>query len=154
MTDRDWAYRAFVEAGRAVEKAYPYPGVGVIIVEEGRIVGCAHNGQPGEPHAEIKALNEARSRSRDISKCVLYTNLEPCANLGLTHSCAEEIVRSGIKEVHISIEDPYHLVRGQGLQILYRRGVSVIKGEYATEATWQNRRYLARFCCHCGWPMD
>ncbi|MEE9584767.1 MAG: deaminase [Candidatus Brocadiales bacterium] len=150
---RDWAYRAFVEAARAVDKAYPYPGVGVIIVEEGRIVASAHNGEPGEPHAETKALNEARTKAKDLTQAVLYTNLEPCVNVGLTHSCAEEIVHSGIQEVHIALEDPYYLVRGKGTMFLRGAGLTVTVGEYAEQARWQNKRYFDRFCPNCGWPI-
>ena len=145
---------ALVQAGRAVKEVYPYPGVGVVIAEKDRVVSLSFNDAPGKGrHAEIKALDEARTRGADLRKCVLYTNLEPCVNLGLTESCVAAILRADIREVHIAIEDPYHLVRGQGVETLKQAHIKVVVGEMKDEAAWQNKRYLERFCCHCGWPI-
>lgn len=154
----DWMRLALVEGGRVVEKVYPYPGVGVVLVQDDKLVAKAHNEPPSTAmeqrrHAEIILLDEARTRTDDLSQCVLYTNLEPCANVGLTESCTDAIIRAGIKEVHIAVPDPYHLVRGHGIKILEEAGVKVVLGEYENEERWQNRRYLARFCPHCGWPV-
>lgn len=144
---------ALVEAGRAVESVYPYPGVGVVIVLEGRIIVRARNGSPGSPHAEILAIMDAKRGSWPLKNTTLYTNLEPCCNLGIAPACTEEIIQSGIPEIHVAIEDPYHLVRGKGFQTLRDAGVKVVIGEMGHEARWQNQRYLARFCPHCGWPI-
>ena len=154
MPKSEWMRFALVEAGRAVAEVYPYPGVGCVIVEGNKVVSKAHNAAPGQGrHAEIIALDEARARAIDLSACVLYTNLEPCANIGLTESCVEAVIRAGIKEVHIAAQDPYHLVRGAGLKALREAGLEVVVGEYEHEERWQNARYYARFCPHCGWPI-
>lgn len=133
---------------------WPYPGVGVVLVRDDMAVAVARNDKPGVgAHAEIKAIEEAKKRGVPTSECVLYTNLEPCANIGLLLPCSVATVESGIREVHIAMRDPYYLVRGKGIKQLQDAGVNVIMGEYEEEARWQNRKYLERFCPHCGWPI-
>ena len=145
---------ALAEAGLVVKAVYPYPGVGAVLAKDGHLLLRCHNDPPGAGrHAEVKLFDEAQARDYDLSKCVLYTNLEPCPNRGLTHSCVKALIEAGIREVHVALLDPYHLVRGQGIEQLKAAGVNVVLGEMADEARWQNRRYLERFCPHCGWPV-
>ena len=145
-----------VEAARAIrEGCAPYPGVGVILEYQGLPLIRAHNGQPGQPHAEIKALDEAQTKNLDLTKCVLHTNLEPCCNrAGLVHACTAEIIRHKIPEVHIALADPYHLVKGKGIEELRAAGIKVVLGEMADQARWQNREYFRRYCPNCGWEID
>mgnify|MGYP001616135850 CR=1 FL=1 len=144
---------ALVEAALAVDKVFPYPGVGAILVKEGHVIGRRHNGVPGEPHAEVKLLEELPRGQWEPDGVVLYTNLEPCCNIGLALSCAQAILNAKIAEVHVAMKDPYHLVRGQGISFLEKHGVNVVLGELEEKARYQNRRYLARFCPSCGWPI-
>jgi diaminohydroxyphosphoribosylaminopyrimidine deaminase/5-amino-6-(5-phosphoribosylamino)uracil reductase len=147
---------ALVEAARAIrEGCAPYPGVGVILEYQGLPIIRAHNGQPGQPHAEVRALDEAQTKNLDLSKCILHTNLEPCCNgIGLVHACTKRILEAKVQEVHIALEDPYHLVRGQGIAELRAAGVKLVLGELADEARFQNRGYINRFCPRCGWEID
>lgn len=149
----DWMRLALAEAGRVVEQVYPYPGVGVVLVKNGHLLGKEHNGNVGDPHAEVKMLETLVRGDWDSDGVVLYTNLEPCCNVGLTLSCAEAVVKAEIREVHVAMRDPYHLIRGKGIRFLEDAGVKVVFGEMEEEAKWQNRRYLERFCPHCGWPI-
>ena len=147
---------ALVEAARAIrEGCTPYPGVGVILEFRGMPIVRAHNGTPGQPHAEVRALDEAATKNLDLTLCILHTNLEPCPNRGgLVHACTRRIIEAGIREVHIAMEDPYHLVKGQGIAELQGAGIKVIVGEMADEARWQNRDYTQRYCPHCGWEVE
>ena len=151
----DWMRLALVEAALVVNEVYPYPGVGVVLIKEGHLLKRAHNSKPGtgEPHAEVRVLEELQRGQWDAEGVVLYTNLEPCCNVGLVLSCAEAVVKAGIKEVHVAMRDPYHLVRGKGIEFLEAAGVKVVFGEMEEEARWQNRKYLHRFCPACGWPL-
>lgn len=150
----DWMRLALVEAALAVNEVYPYPGVGVVLVKDDEhLLRRAHNGKVGEAHAEVRVLEELQRGNWDAQGVALYTNLEPCCNTGLVLSCAEAIVRAGVKEVHIAMRDPYHLVRGKGIAFLEAAGVKVVYGEMEEEARWQNKRYLERFCPSCGWPL-
>lgn len=145
-----------VEAARALrEGCSPYPGVGVVLEFQARPLVRAHNGKPGQPHAEITALAEAQTKGLDLSQCILHSNLEPCSNqIGLVHSCAKSIIDSGIREVHVSLVDPYHLIKGKGIVTLREAGVRVIEGEMADQARFQNAAYLHRFCPTCGWEIS
>jgi diaminohydroxyphosphoribosylaminopyrimidine deaminase/5-amino-6-(5-phosphoribosylamino)uracil reductase len=146
---------ALAEAALALrEGAHPYPGVGVVIVHQGRPIVRAHNGKPGASHAEVLAIREALTKEIPLAETVLYTNLEPCCNrVGLVHACTLEIINNKIPEVHISIRDPYQQVRGQGLKELREAGVKLVVGELEDECRWLLRDYIARFCPCCGWPV-
>lgn len=147
---------ALVESARAIrEGCAPYPGVGVILEYQSLPIIRAHNGQPGQPHAEVRALEEALTKGLDLRQCILHTNLEPCSNqVGLVHACTLRILEAGIQEVHVAVEDPYHLVRGRGIARLKAEGLKLVLGELADEARWQNREYFRRFCPHCGWEVQ
>ena len=144
---------ALVQAALVVQKVYPYPGVGVVIVHQDHIISKANNGDPGQPHAEIKAIVEAQKGNWPLAESILYTNLEPCSNIGLQSACTTAIIQSGIRECHVAVRDPYHLVKGQGLKALEDAGIKVVYGEYEEEARWQLRAYFSRFCPKCGWPV-
>jgi len=134
---------------------HPYPPVGVVLVQNGEARVRAHNGRPGHPHAEVEAIQMAREKDLDLADCILYTNLEPCANHnGLVHACTQEIIDAGIPEVHISITDPYYLVRGEGVADLVTADIEVVVGEMANETRHLLRKYIHRFCPHCGWPTE
>ena len=148
-----WMALALSEAARVVGEVYPYPGVGVVLVSGEHLLGKAHNGKVGEAHAEVRVLEELQRGQWDSGGVVLYTNLEPCCNVGVALSCAEAIIRAGVKEVHVAMRDPYHLVRGKGIAALEEAGVKVVYGEMEEQARWQNKRYLERFCPSCGWPI-
>ena len=118
------------------------------------MIALTSNTKPGERHAEIRAIEEARTRQADLSKCILYTNLEPCCNYGNVESCVAIIIAAKIPEVHVAMEDPYILVRGKGIAALREAGVKVVYGEHEKEAMWQNKRYIGRLCPHCGWVLE
>lgn len=147
---------ALVQAALVVKKVFPYPGVGVVIVNEGHIIAKAHNGKPGSgvPHAEVQAISEAEKGHWPLTQCVLYTNLEPCVNEGLVGACTEAIITAGIPEVHVAMQDNYREVRGKGIARLMEAGVKVIRGECEEEARWMLRKYTARFCPSCGHPIE
>lgn len=151
--DSDFMRQALVQAALVVDRVYPYPGVGVILAHGIHVIARANNGEPGQPHAEVKAISMAQKDGWPLSECVLFTNLEPCDNVGLQQACSRTIIDSGIKEVHVAVRDPYHLVRGQGIARLQEAGVGVVYGEYEEQARWQNHRYFRRFCPKCGWPI-
>lgn len=61
-----------------------YTAVGSIIVKNGKIIAEGKEGDPDLPalisHAENVAIEKAVQKldSRDLSKCSLYTTVEPC----------------------------------------------------------------------------
>lgn len=117
----------------------PNPRVGCIVVRDGEVAGWGFHRAPGEPHAEVLALDRAGERARGAT---LYVNLEPCAHHGRTPPCVERIVSSGVDRVVASVRDPNPLVDGRGFEALREAGVRVDVGEGADEARALNAAFL------------
>lgn len=111
----DWAWSA---AG----KTDPNPLVGALVVRGGEIIGAGIHEKAGEAHAEVTALAEAGSRSEGAT---LYVTLEPCVHHGKTPPCVDKIIECKIKRVVTATRDPFHQVRGQGIERLRSAGIEV-----------------------------
>jgi diaminohydroxyphosphoribosylaminopyrimidine deaminase / 5-amino-6-(5-phosphoribosylamino)uracil reductase len=120
-------------------KTSPNPTVGAVIIKNGEIIGKGYHKGKGTPHAEIVAIQNAKSSVRGA---ILYVNLEPCCHWGTTPPCTKAIIKAGIKEVHTSIIDPAKWVNGKGIQELKQAGIKVVIGEYKEEAEKLNETYL------------
>jgi len=101
---------------------HPNPRVGAVVVSAtGEVVGeGAHEG-PGLPHAEIVALDAARSARGST----LYVSLEPCAHHGRTPPCVDRIIAEGVSRVVVGTMDPDRQVAGAGLERLREAGIDV-----------------------------
>jgi len=104
MNHEFYMQQALAEAEQAfAEDEVP---VGAVAVQEGRIVGAAHNGreQLRDPtaHAEMIAITQAAEAvgSWRLQHCTLYVTLEPCA------MCAGAIVLARIPQVVFGATDP------------------------------------------------
>lgn len=111
------------EKGRI--SAPPNPWVGCVIVKEGEIVGEGFHESPGKPHAEIVALEQAGEKARGAT---VYVTLEPCIHWGRTPPCAEALIRAGVAEVIVALEDPDPKMQGQGIALLKEAGIKVSVG--------------------------
>ena len=131
--------RALELAEKARGFTEPNPLVGAVIVKNGNIVGEGYHKKAGTPHAEVNALSDALQHAMGAT---MYVTLEPCAHYGKTPPCAKALVRAGIKEVFIALEDPNPLVNGQGIEILKEAGIKVHTGLLREEAIRQNRVFL------------
>ena len=131
--------RALELAEKARGFTEPNPLVGAVIVKDGKIVGEGYHKKTGTPHAEINALSDALHLAMGAT---MYVTLEPCSHYGKTPPCANALVRAGIKEVFIAMEDPNPLVNGKGIQILKDAGIIVHTGLLRAEAILQNRVFL------------
>lgn len=114
----------------------PNPQVGAVLVNNGEIVGLGTHLRPGEPHAEIHALNMAGEKAKGGT---LYVTLEPCSHYGRTPPCAEAIIQAGVKKVILGDSyDPNPSVSGRGIAMLRRAGIEVMTGVMEKEATLLN----------------
>lgn len=131
--------RALSLAEKARGFTEPNPLVGAVIVKDGKIVGEGYHKKAGTPHAEVNALSDALQHAMGAT---MYVTLEPCSHYGKTPPCAKALVRAGIKEVFIALEDPNPLVNGKGIRILEEAGIHVHTGLLREEAVRQNRVFL------------
>ncbi len=108
------------EALKEAKKAYDKleVPVGVVIVNDGKIIARAHNikeeKQDTTRHAEIIAIQKASKKLNNwrLTNCEMYVTLEPCS------MCAGALIQSRIKKVHIGTMDPKTGACGSVLNLL------------------------------------
>src|SRR5687767_11011195 len=121
----------------------PNPLVGSVIVDAtGNVVGEGTYRYDRVTHAELIALEQAGERARGGTA---YVSLEPHAHHGKTAPCTEALINAGIARVVAPIEDPNPLVSGKGFQQLREKGIEVVTGILADEATKLNEKFI---CWH------
>ncbi|MBV0899456.1 MAG: bifunctional diaminohydroxyphosphoribosylaminopyrimidine deaminase/5-amino-6-(5-phosphoribosylamino)uracil reductase RibD [Wolbachia endosymbiont of Fragariocoptes setiger] len=135
MKDNYFMSIALKLAEQGLGKVYPNPSVGCIIVQNNIIISEGRTGFGGRPHAEVIALNNAKSETYDAT---MYVTLEPCCHQGVTGPCTVEIIKSGIKRVVIAISDPDKRVSGLGIKMLKEHGIEVTYGVMKEEAKQLN----------------
>ena len=147
--DHDTAMEAAIaEAERARGKTGDNPWVGSVVVAGGTIVAKGHTQGPGEDHAEIGALHEARERGVDLASATLYSTLEPCSFHGRTPACAKVIAESGVRLLVTGIRDPNPRVDGAGAAIVRAAGVEIIEDVRAESIRRQLGSWIVRYHPH------
>ena len=107
---------ALREAARALE--HDDVPIGAVVVQEGEVIGAAHNEREvrADPtaHAELIALREAARAigSWRVLDAVMYVTLEPCA------MCAGAIVVARVPRGVIGTDDPKAGAAGSVLDVL------------------------------------
>lgn len=117
----------------------PNPAVGAVIVKNNNIIGFGAHLKAGESHAEVVALNMAKEKAKDAT---MYVTLEPCSHIGKTRSCAEAIIESDLKKVHIATRDPNERVAGKGIEKLKHANIEVSIGLLKSEAQEINKHFF------------
>ena len=82
---------------------FPNPSVGCVISKNSTVISKAVTSKSGRPHAEEIAIAKAGKKAKGAT---MYVTLEPCFHSSKNGSCADQILRSGIKEIFISAPDP------------------------------------------------
>lgn len=131
--------RALMLANQARVIAPPNPWVGCVIVNNNHIVGEGFTQMPGKAHAEIMALQQARSHAKGATA---YVTLEPCAHFGRTPPCVNALIEAGISRVVIGIQDPDEHVQGKGTVALKQAGIKVCEGLLSKEISLSLAPYL------------
>lgn len=111
-------------AERARPLASPNPGVGAIIVKDGRVAGRGWTMPGGRPHAEAVALEQAGEAARGAT---LYVTLEPCAHTSPRGpACADLVADAGLAGVVIGMRDPDPRTAGDGIARIEESGAEVM----------------------------
>lgn len=105
-------------------RVQPNPMVGCVIARGDEILGMGAHREFGGPHAERRALDNARTHGHDVRGATAYVTLEPCAHTGNQPPCTNALVDAGIGEVVYAAADPNDLARG-GAAVLADAGVRV-----------------------------
>ena len=111
--DARWMAAAAALPERARPLSRPNPGVGAILVRDGRVVGRGLTGEGGRPHAEAIALEMAGDAAIGAT---LYVTLEPCAHASPRGpACADIAAAAGLSRVVVGMQDPDPRTAGKGL---------------------------------------
>ena len=133
---------ALALAAKGDGQVKPNPLVGAVIVKDGVIVGQGFHCYAGVKHAEVLALEQARSLAIGAT---VYTNLEPCCHRGggkRTLPCTDALIEAQVKRVVCCITDPNPRVNGRGVAILREAGIAVTVGPRTSAARILNADYL------------
>ncbi len=129
-----WMNFAILQGLRSKGATGKNPPVGCVIVKNEILLSYGRTGFSGRPHAEEEAINNVVDK-KNLNGSSMYVTLEPCAhknNNGL--SCAEQIYRSGIKEVFVSCIDPDHRTNKKGINFLRMKEIKVHENFMNNEA--------------------
>lgn len=119
--DQRWLAAAAGLAARARPLSRPNPGVGAIIVRDGKVIASGWTQAGGRPHAEAVALAQAGEQARGAT---LYVTLEPCAHRSERGpACADLVCSSGLARVVIGCGDPDPRTAGQGIARIANAGI-------------------------------
>lgn len=118
---------------------YPNPAVGCVIVNDGNVVGVGVTANGGRPHAETQAITMAGDKTKGATA---YVTLEPCAHIGQTPSCANELVNAGIARCVVAVIDADEKTNSKGIEILKSAGVEVEVGVCETQALLLNKGFF------------
>ena len=139
----DCAYmaRALRLAARGRYTAHPNPMVGCVLVKDDNVVGEGWHARTGDAHAEINALQAAGDQARGSSA---YITLEPCAHHGKTPPCSDALIKAGVRNVIVALQDPFEGGGERGLKQLDDAGINTRVGLMAAAAAELNAGFLQR----------
>lgn len=141
-TDTEHMQRALALAEQGRGRTSPNPMVGCVVVRDGEVIGEGFHEGPGQPHAEVNALDDARQRAGGAKGAAVYVTLEPCNHTGRTPPCVDRLIEDGVARVVAAMADPNPHVAGQGALRLRQAGIEVELGMCEAEARVLNEAWL------------
>jgi diaminohydroxyphosphoribosylaminopyrimidine deaminase/5-amino-6-(5-phosphoribosylamino)uracil reductase len=146
-SDVKFMHRALAVAERGRGKVSPNPVVGCVLVKDDKIIAEGWHDHLGGLHAEQMAIHDAEAKGNSPNGATAYVTLEPCNHYGRTPPCTEALLWSGVKSVIVAHHDPNPTVRGEGIAVLEKAGISVKTGLLEHEAGQQMQPFL-HWCEH------
>ena len=130
---------ALQQAARSLGNTRENPAVGCVIVKNNHLISAGHTSIYGRPHAEQNAINFSKINPQNSE---LYVTLEPCSHYGKTPPCVKFILKSKIKKVFFSINDPDPRSFNKCSVTLKRGGVVVKNNVLKNEIKFFYRSYF------------
>lgn len=148
--DEQYMCQAISEGEKGRCTAPPNPWVGCVIVKyDGceTIIGRGYHRKAGEPHAEVRAIQDVQARYGDRAEEVLkgstvYVTLEPCSHTGRTGPCMLQLIKYEVGRVVVGCLDPDTKVSGRGIAGLREAGIVVEMSSLTAEVEKSLRPYL------------
>lgn len=140
LVNFDFLMRAAIAAAGSITRAAvrPNPRVGAALqTRDLRVFTGAHK-VLGGVHAEVDAIEAARTSGADLAGATLAVTLEPCAHHGRRGPCVERILQEKIATVVVGARDPNQKVSGGGAEFLKAQGVNVIGSALERECVDSN----------------
>ena len=124
LSQQDLAYLEWARkiARRGWGRVHPNPLVGCVLVLDDMVVGEGYHREFGGPHAEISALESARSQAKGATA---YVSLEPCNHDGKTPPCSQALIQAGVSRVVYGAAEP-GIDAGGGKRTLKKGGIEVV----------------------------
>lgn len=159
--DEGWMVEALALAERGRGLVEPNPMVGCVLVRDGEELGRGYHARFGAPHAEVQAIEDARSRHGShagsplgsVAGATAYVTLEPCSHFGQTPPCADALIEAGLSRVVVAMIDPNPRVSGQGIERLREAGIEVVLGVCETAARQLNEPFIKRVTTGLPWVI-
>jgi len=117
------------------------PSVGCVIVKNNSLISAGNTGINGTPHAEFKAIVCSQSSPKNSD---LYVTLEPCSHYGKTPPCVKKIIKSKIKRVFFSVNDPDQRSFKKSIKLLKEKGIKTNVGINSSLVKDFYRSYFAQ----------
>ena len=115
------------------------PSVGCVLVKNNHLISAGATSANGRPHAEQNAITFSKINPQNSK---LYVTLEPCSHYGKTPPCVKSIIKSKIKKVFFSINDPDPRSFNKSSETLRRNGITVSNNVLRNEVKYFYRSYL------------
>ena len=138
----DLMRQALMLAAMGKDRVGDGPMVGAVYVKNQQIITKGFHGKLFGLHAEFDAFKD---QDFDVKGATLYVTLEPCAHDDYFPSCAQFVIRKGIKKVFVASLDPNPIENGDGVRMLQEAGIEVITGLMDEENRALNQLYFERF---------
>ena len=130
---------ALQQAKRTLGNTKKNPAVGCVIVKNRHVISAGYTSIYGRPHAEQNAINFSKIALKNSE---LYVTLEPCSHYGKTPPCVNSIIKSKIKKVIFSINDPDSRSFNKCAKKLKSRGITVINEVLRDKIKFFYKSYL------------
>ena len=113
-------YLAVIEALKF--NAFPNPKVGAVLVDKNnQIKSTGHHRGKGTNHAEIEIIKNSRIDADDT----LFVTLEPCLHTDTSPSCADELLKTNLKNIVVGDVDTDTRTNGKSISKLKNAGLNV-----------------------------